>query len=439
MSLTGDRTFVGFGLGAIQAGLFLYEAFTSDNFNRLVVAEVIPETVCWVRENRGYLTVNIAYADRIEPVCIGPVEILNPSTDVDRCKLIDALAAAHEIATAVPGIRYYASIGPESLCHILAAGLQIKLEHGGPPAVLYAAENHNRAAEILEELVLAEITPLERVYFRHRVCFSNTVIGKMSGSIVGRPEIEHLGISPMTPGSDRAFLVEAFNHIYISRISYLYESPHVLYKRGFTTFIEKEDLLPFEEAKLYGHNATHALAAYMGALLGIWRIADIPTVPGLLGFLRRAFIEESGKALIHRYEGIDPLFTPQGYADYADNLLMRMVNPWLADTVERVGRDVERKLGWNDRLVGTLRVGISEGVEPRRYALGTAAALIFLDPEYLTQPIDPEKCLLALWGDTLRDPVQERAVLALVRDALEQLRGWHAENSKSPQELLGCL
>ena len=27
MALTGHRTFVGFGFGAIQAGLFLYEAF----------------------------------------------------------------------------------------------------------------------------------------------------------------------------------------------------------------------------------------------------------------------------------------------------------------------------------------------------------------------------------------------------------------------------
>ncbi len=39
MTLTGNRTYVGFGFGAIQAGLFLYEAFQSGNFGRLVVAE----------------------------------------------------------------------------------------------------------------------------------------------------------------------------------------------------------------------------------------------------------------------------------------------------------------------------------------------------------------------------------------------------------------
>ena len=45
MALTGDRTYVGFGFGAIQSGLFLYEAYRSGKFQRLVVAEVIPEVV----------------------------------------------------------------------------------------------------------------------------------------------------------------------------------------------------------------------------------------------------------------------------------------------------------------------------------------------------------------------------------------------------------
>jgi len=49
MALTGKRTFVGFGFGAIQAGLFLYEAYQSDNFGRLVVAEVLPDRVDAVR------------------------------------------------------------------------------------------------------------------------------------------------------------------------------------------------------------------------------------------------------------------------------------------------------------------------------------------------------------------------------------------------------
>ena len=441
MSLSGYRTFVGFGLGAIQSGLFLYEAITSGNFGRLVVAEIFPDTVRSVRGNGGYLTVNIAYRDRIEAVRIGPVEILDPSVDVDRQILIGAIENSHEISTAVPGTRFYASSGPESLCQILAAGLHAKAEHDGPCAVLYAAENHNHAAEILQELVMEEIPVADREIVSSRVRFLNTVIGKMSGVLAGKIEIDKLGLTPMTPGSDRAFLVEAFNRILISRISFPKDnckprSESVVFECGITSFVEKDDLLPFEEAKLFGHNATHALAAYMGALLGIRRIADIPSVPGLLEFLRRAFIEESGQALIHRYGRIDPLFTPQGYAEYADDLLARMVNPWLADTVERVGRDVERKLGWEDRLVGTLRLGIMEGVTPCRYALGTAAALVRLDPTLLSNVVDPAEYLSALWGNGPRDPIQERSVLALIHKGLNNLRDWNASHPGDPQALL---
>jgi mannitol-1-phosphate/altronate dehydrogenase len=439
VTLNGNRTYVGFGLGAIQAGLFLYEALASGNFGRLVVAEIIPQVVRNVRENKGFITVNIAYADRVDAVQVGPVEIFNPTVDEGRQKLVEALIYAHEIGTAVPAVRYYSSNGPESLCHILATGLQAKVDINGPYAILYAAENHNHASEILEGLVLEEIPLAERENIGCRVRFLNTVIGKMSGVITGRSEIESLGLVPMTPGSDRAFLVEAFNHILISRISFPENCHATTLERGITTFTEKDDLLPFEEAKLFGHNATHALAAYIGELLGIRRIADIPSVPGLLEFLRRAFIEESGKALIHRYHGIDPLFTPRGYADYADDLLSRMVNPWLTDTAERVGRDVERKLSWEDRLIGTVRLGITEGVPARRYALGAAAALIRLDPGFLSNTADPAERLLHLWKASPRDPSQESLVLELIRDALNHLRRWHVESPADPRALLADL
>ena len=48
-----DRTFVGFGFGAIQAGLFLHEAHRAGRFRRLVVAEVVPEVVAAVRRSGG--------------------------------------------------------------------------------------------------------------------------------------------------------------------------------------------------------------------------------------------------------------------------------------------------------------------------------------------------------------------------------------------------
>ena len=61
---------------------------------------------------------------------------------------------------------------------------------------------------------------------------------------------------------------------------------------------------------------------------------------------RDAFVNESGRALIDKYNSLgDELFTEAGYRHYAEDLLERMTNPFLGDTVTRAGRDVIRKLG----------------------------------------------------------------------------------------------
>jgi mannitol-1-phosphate/altronate dehydrogenase len=424
VSLTGTRTYVGFGFGPIQAGLFLYEAFTSGNFGQLVVAEVLPDVVAAVRHSKGHYHLNIAHSDHVARAQIGPLEIENPTEAADRERLIRAVAGAREIGTAVPSVRHYVSDDAGSIHRILAQGLRRKVSHGGPRAVVYTAENHNRAAEILETSVLEQVPEKEREAVRASVRFLNTVVAKMSGTVSDPGEIEAQGLSTMTPGQQRAFLVEAFNRILISKIRF--EGP---FHRGIEVFEEKQDLLPFEELKLYGHNATHALAAYMGLSAGTRYVADLQKVPGALDFLRNALVEESGAALMRRYAHVDAVFTPEGYRHYADDLLIRMVNPYLRDTVQRVGRDPERKLGWDDRLIGTMRMALRQGVEPRRYGFGAAAALAQVAPSVLKGESSPAPVLRSLWHETERDAQEERAVLRLVEEGQHWLNRWLTSRS----------
>ncbi len=420
MALTGKRTFVGIGFGAIQAGLFLYEAFRSGNFGRLVVCEVRPDLVNAVRRADGRYTVNVAHADRVEAVCVGPVEIEDPGSTDGRVRLIQAIADADEIATAVPSVQHYVSNTPGSVHRILAGGLRIKADRGGPRAVHYAAENHNRAAEILERAVAGGIPAAEQPAISHCIRYLNTVIGKMSGTV----DVRTQNLPPVAPGLDSAFLVEAFNRILISKISFDDENAAPPFRRGIECFVEKQDLLPFEEAKLYGHNATHALAAYLGALPGARWIADLREFPGVMDFIRTAFIEESGRAMIRRHAGVDRLFTEDGYRDYADDLLARMVNPYLRDSVERVGRDPARKLAWDDRLVGTMRVALNAGVTPNRYAVGAAAALAAMDGSSVNEGTNAASWLEPIWRGSTPDPEEERAVLDLIEKGKSTLRRW---------------
>jgi mannitol-1-phosphate 5-dehydrogenase len=417
---------VGFGFGPIQAGLFLYEAFRSGDFARLVVAEVVPEVVHAVRAAGGRFAVNIAHSDHIEVAEVGPLEIQDPGSESDRRRLVEAVAEAEEIATAVPSVQLYASPSPGSVHRLLAQGLRRKAAAQGPPAIVYAAENHNRAAEILEASVLEEIPEGERERVRSRVRFLNTVIGKMSGVVSDADEIRLQSLATVTPGGQRAFLVEAFNRILVSRIRFEGSGDAPPFQRGINVFDEKDDLLPFEEAKLYGHNATHALAAYVGAMRGLELIADLSKHPDIFAFLRAAFIQESGEALVRKHAGKDPLFTHTGYREYARDLLARMVNPFLHDSVERVGRDPQRKLEWDDRLVGTLRVALRQGIYPSRYAFGTAAALAVLDRKTLETNTPLATWLVPLWQMASPDKQEEEGVLDLIEEGRKRLQRWRA-------------
>ena len=177
------KTFVGIGFGPIQSGLFLLGAQTSNNFGRLVVAEVIPETVAAVRRGGGRFEINVASRHGIETHGVGGVEIYNPLDRADAARLVDAIAEADEIATALPSVDVFGR-GKPSPAELLARGLERKLaDHRLPQAIVYAAENHNHAAEILRDTVLRSLDSADRPRLDGRVQFVNTVIGKMSGVV----------------------------------------------------------------------------------------------------------------------------------------------------------------------------------------------------------------------------------------------------------------
>lgn len=383
----GGKTFVGFGFGPIQSALFLYEAYCSGNFDRYAVAEVDEALVDAVRSG-GQYSINIAHPDGIEQVVVAGVRLYHPGEESDRRELVEAIAVADEMATALPSVRFYDAGDATSTARLLADGLARR--DPSKPAIIYAAENDNRAAEILSERLRARV----RADALANVQTLNTVIGKMSGVIADADTIRRLGLAPLAPGTPRAVLVERFNHILISRVTL--EG----FRRGIEVFVEKDDLLPFEEAKLYGHNAIHALIGYLARLRGLTTMAEAARHADIMAAARAAFIDESGAALVKKHQHLhDPLFTPAGYRAYADDLIERMVNPHLNDLIARVTRDARRKLGYDDRLFGTMRLALAEGIEPMHMAQGAAAALTCVTDHPPRTRDDVGAVLREIWGD----------------------------------------
>lgn len=406
------RTFVGIGFGPIQSGLFLLEAYASGNFSRYVVAEVDSTLVGAVRQNGGAYFINVAYPDRIERTRVAAVELYDPAQSEDREALVRAIAEASEVATALPSVECYDNGQASAPAALLAEGIS---RRSGESLLIYAAENHNHAAELLERSVRARAPsgPLDAIQF------VNTVIGKMSGVVHSDEQIRHLGLETLTPATNRAVLVEAFNRILISHV----DLPR--FRRGIEVFIEKEDLLPFEHAKLYGHNAVHALVGYLAQRRKLDTMADALRDERLAQLARDAFLNESGAALIAKHGGVgDSLFTPAGYAQYADDLLRRMGNPYLHDQVARVIRDPRRKLGWHDRLVGTMRLALEQGIAPEHFALGAAAAALHLAEttgRTVHRRNDLEQLLDEVWGEQACSA--RRTLMEAIGSAMNRLAG----------------
>ncbi len=393
------RVFLGFGFGPIQAGLFVSEAFVGGDFSRLAVAEIDQALVDAVRENVGCYAVNIAGADGVKVRQVEGVEIYNPDAADDRAGLLEMLAEAGEIATSLPAVGYY-DVGPHSVAGLIAEGIK---RNPAQSRIIYAAENDNRAAEILRDAVTQKLG----IPVPDHVQFVNTVIGKMSRVVTDAGEIAQLGLEPITPQIERAFLVEEFNRILIGRVKL------ADFKRGIDVFIEKDDLLPFEEAKLYGHNAIHALLAYLGAAKGYAKMTELKADAAVMEIARRAFVDESGAALVKKYSHLgDEFFTEAGYRAYAEDLLERMTNRYLADTVARAGRDPRRKLGYHDRIFGTMDLALGHGIRPVNMAVGALTGIGALLAEDDAEPFgglrahpaelsdeEIERVVRSVWGD----------------------------------------
>ncbi len=237
------------------------------------------------------------------------------------------------------------------------------------PQILYAAENNNYAAEILLEKIKKYSDESNLKQFQT----INTVIGKMGGVIFDNATIKELCLDLMTPYSKAAILVEEFNNIIISKVTL----PD--FKRGIEVFREKGDLLPFEEAKLFGHNAVHSMLGFFAALRGYKYMSEIRNDDNLYQYGIEAFNDESGAFLLRKYKDLDdPLFTKEGFDFYGKDLLERMTNPYLRDEVKRICRDPVRKLEYNDRLFGTIREAMKQNVYPKILAKAVLGGICYI-------------------------------------------------------------
>lgn len=159
--------------------------------------------------------------------------------------------------------------------------------------------------------------------------------------------------------------VEDYNKIYTDKSGARGELPEI------KNIIAYEPFSYYINRKLFMHNMSHALVAYMGYLKDykfIWQAAEDQDISSIA----LKALGEAELALSKFYNAdIDDLKA------HSADLINRYKNKLLGDTVARVGADPIRKLSPQDRLCGAALFCLENGVEPINISIGIAAGYLF--------------------------------------------------------------
>jgi len=399
------KIFIGIGSGAVQLGLWSYYAFKAEM--DVVLVEVDSKKVDAIRRNKNCYWINIAYLNKISFEKIGPVRIYNPKVEKEKDIILSCIEKASEITTAVPDVFLYKTGG---ISDLLKKGLKKRKKDN--PLVIYASENRIQAARILEKLVFPKKTP-------SHIYFSDTVIERMGGVHFKQSFIKKLKLKTITLDSREALLVEDFDRIIIEENSM---------KTCFKRFIKTGNIHIYEEQKLYGHNAVHFLLGVLAKLKGYTYMSEYSGDKDFKYIGIDALIEETGGWFKKRYKSSgEKIAQDKNYNTWAKKLCRRIINPFLYDTVERVIRDLERKLAWDNRIIGTMQNAIASGIVPKRYALGVAGALNLL---FKGKDINIDEKIKKIWNNTGKaDKKTTDKIVDLVSQAYQIILTWNRKTS----------
>jgi len=246
----------------------------------------------------------------------------------DHEKIYQELRDVSYIATAVGNDNL------KEIIPIIAEGIKRRLEGEiFNPVDIIIAENLRNASDFFEEQ-LQKFLPYN--YIHDYIGLVETSIGKMV-PIMTRADLEK---------DITQVFAEPYNTLILDKKGFKNELPDI---RGLDP---KENMKAWVDRKSFIHNLGHATAAYFGSLKHPERVYlyEILADEEVRIFTRNTMIQ-SGKILQKLYPGE---FSDSDILEHIDDLIFRFQNKSLGDTVFRVGMDLYRKLGKEDRLAGAI-------------------------------------------------------------------------------------
>ncbi|MGX1163330.1 D-mannitol 1-phosphate 5-dehydrogenase [Arthrobacter sp. SLBN-100] len=331
---------VHFGAGNIGrgfVGLLLHDAGYE-----VVFADVAEELINQLAKADSYAVHEVGENPAVRTV--DNFRALNSNTQ--EAELIAEIATADIVTTAV-GPHILKFVAPVIARGIVARGPELA------PLQVMACENAINATDILAKEVASQP-------------------GAAAGALDGKAVFANTAVDRIVPNQEAGqgldVTVETFYEWVIDRTAFGGSAPVI----PGATFVD--ELSPYIERKLFTVNTGHASAAYFGFEAGLEKISDAMADQDVAEDVR-AVLEETKQLLVSKHG-----FSNDEQEAYVQKILVRFSNPYLPDTVNRVGRAPLRKLSRHERFIGPAAELAERGVVPEALLGAIAAALRFNDP-----------------------------------------------------------
>jgi mannitol-1-phosphate 5-dehydrogenase len=337
-----------FGAGKIGRS-FLGLLFSRGGM-RVTFVDAVPQVVEQLQSAREYRVIQLAPDGSSRTERVSDISCVVAG---DREAVRTAVADASIICTAV-GMRAFATVSEQ---------IAQSLEDAPPrPRNLILAENIHGAGATAREIVA-----------RHGV----TVAPAPGGLGIIETSIGKMVPSASPPGlvleSPLDVTAEPYSTLIVDRTGWAGTFPDMSGLLGVT------NIRAYVDRKLFIHNFGHAATVYLGVQAdpACRYVADALDAPGVLEQVRTVMMT-SAAALAAEYPGD---LDEADLADHVEDLIERFGNPYLYDTVIRVGQDLQRKLGADDRIVGAMKLMARHNAD-----LGGAARVYLAALQFAPRP-----------------------------------------------------
>lgn len=317
-----EKSIVIFGAGKIGRS-FIGQLFGQSGY-KIIFTDVDKDLVEQLNRKKSY------------PVVIkGKTEKKISVKNVHAISGLDFEAVKKEIAkTSIMAV----SVGKsalEKIIPIIAEGLSLRHElYPNRPLDIIIAENMRSAAEFIHTRLiqlLPESFPYERM-----VGLVETSIGKMVPIMTKEDLIQN----PLV------IFAEPYNTLILDKKGFKGPIPDV------AGLSPKENMKAWVDRKAFIHNMGHAASAYMGNFYypRATYIYEILADKKIFNKIRQTMFQSAD--ILHSLYPND--FTNKELETHVDDLLERFQNRALKDTLFRVGQDLPRKMGIDDRFAGII-------------------------------------------------------------------------------------